>query len=199
MSEEDVLNQREEERLKKISQRLREKMTASGTSTSITKKKSAYKCRQTAGKALRKLANALPTSPTKQREMATELFLEMCPEHEGKTHKEMVQEPNGRFREGKRRQQLVRDFHCSDNVSCQAPGKQDFKSVKNEITGKKERIPVRHMLMNISDAHNAFIERYPEEPVCLSRFLRGDLNLCFMQVRHHTMCVFVNRTLIFLS
>lgn len=44
--------------------------------------------------------------------------------------------------------QLVINFYCSDNISQQAPGKRDLKSVRNEATGKREKIPIRLMSMN---------------------------------------------------
>ena len=58
--------------------------------------------------------------------------------------------------------QIVQEFHCTEAISRQAPGKRDVKSVKDPTTGKREKNAIRHMLMNIMDAYFEFKKKLPQ-------------------------------------
>ena len=58
--------------------------------------------------------------------------------------------------------QIVQEFYCTNAISRQAPGKRDVKSVKDPTTGKREKIAIRHMLMNIMDAYFEFTKQHPQ-------------------------------------
>lgn len=40
--------------------------------------------------------------------------------------------------------------------------KKEVRSIKDNVTKRRERIPVRYMLMNILDAHYEFLQRNPD-------------------------------------
>ena len=58
--------------------------------------------------------------------------------------------------------QIVQEFYCTNAISRQAPGKRDVKWVKDPTTGKREKIAIRHMLMNIMDACFEFKKQHPQ-------------------------------------
>lgn len=60
---------------------------------------------------------------------------------------------------------LIESFYSRDDISRQAPGKQDVKSVKNSHTGKRELIQKRHMVLTIGEAYQEFNKCYPDTEV----------------------------------
>lgn len=52
--------------------------------------------------------------------------------------------------------QEVIEFYQNDEVSRQAPGKRDVRSIRDKATVKKIKVPIRHLLMNITEAYYEF-------------------------------------------
>lgn len=65
---------------------------------------------------------------------------------------------------------LIESFYSRDDISRQAPGKQDVKSVKNSHTGKRELIQKRHMVLTIGEAYQEFNKCYPDTEVGKPKF-----------------------------
>lgn len=42
---------------------------------------------------------------------------------------------------------LIQEFYQTNSTSRQAPGKRDVRSIKDVLTGKPQKIQIRHMLM----------------------------------------------------
>ena len=131
-----------------------------GTNSIETAKRGTYKCPQTFGKALRKAIASLPQSPTKRRAVVQEIMKETLPEvvflYPENKESRKSSSPNDEVK------QIVQEFYCNDAISRQAPGKRDVKSVKDPTTGKREKIAIRHMLMNIMDAYFKFTKQHPQ-------------------------------------
>ena len=66
--------------------------------------------------------------------------------------------------------EIVRDFFENDEVSWQTPGKRDCITIKDEVTGKKEKKQKRFLMMSVSEAHQRFSEIYPEIHASRSKF-----------------------------
>lgn len=165
MSPSELEKQREKTRIKVQKSRLKKKMANVGQPIS-SPKKSSYKTPQSLGKAVKKVFTALPKSPGKQAVVVKEIVKKTFSRDICKklfTNRKQILRQNIS-------KELVTKFYCSDEISRQAPGKRDVKSVKNEITGKRQKIPIRHMTMNITDAFYEFKRQNPQSKVGLSTF-----------------------------
>lgn len=114
-----------------------------------------YRCLQSFGKAVRKLKKNLPGSPLKKeavvRKLATEILgcdLDKCQKKENA--KDEVAE------------KAVRDFYYRDDISRQAPGIKDYKTIKDTVTGKKTKRQKRHMVVTIREAYQCFKDQHTD-------------------------------------
>ncbi|KAJ4425792.1 hypothetical protein ANN_27417 [Periplaneta americana] len=99
-----------------------------------------YKCKNTLHKAVSKACRALPYSPNKK---------ESSPEPKPPaTRRHSVDV------------RTVKDFYNSDEISWQTPGTRQFKSVKDKETGIRSHKQKRYLIMNISEAHQVFQEKF---------------------------------------
>lgn len=67
--------------------------------------------------------------------------------------------------------QQVVDFYQRDDVSRQAPGIKDKKSVKNPQTGKRESVQKRHLVMTVKEALQIFCRENPDTKIHCSKFM----------------------------
>ncbi|XP_054290654.1 uncharacterized protein LOC129005710 [Macrosteles quadrilineatus] len=147
-----------------------------------------YKSPCTLGKALKKAKGTLPSSPAKKKAVLKRLIeenfgLSVC---------------KGLFKKQKKgpRQltenciKKVIDFYNNNEISRQAPGKRDVKSIKDPETSKRTTYQVRHMVMSIREAHEEFKVKNPDEQISLSKFydLRPKHILPVSQMPH-SVCV----------
>ena len=81
-------------------------------------------------------------------------------------------------------------FFCSDEISHQAPGKQDVKSVKDPAAGKRVQMQKRHMVMTVRETYQEYKTSNPNIPVGKSTFyaLRPEHVLPVSQMPHNV-CV----------
>lgn len=163
----EKLEIKEKNRLRQRKCRAKKNFLASEASRSagLEATSEAYKCRQTLGKAVKKAKNALPVSPRKRKAV-----LKLIVQNEFENANVLF--PRTRKPPVVNEQMIkkVKDFYISDDISRQAPGKKEVRSIKNPVTKKRERIPVRYMLMNITDAHYEFLRRNPDLTISPSSF-----------------------------
>lgn len=166
ITKEESLNLRNQNRLKQQRFRERKQMMKMSTEMKNGNFKNSYKCKQSFGKAVRKAVEALPKSPTKRKAVVMGIVRKTFDSQE---LQRIQNNMSDRTKENQNKS-LVQSFYCTDEISRQAPGKRDVKSIKNEETGKRELIPIRHMMMNISDAYYEFTNQYPDIKISLAYF-----------------------------
>ncbi|XP_063222151.1 uncharacterized protein LOC134530834 isoform X1 [Bacillus rossius redtenbacheri] len=66
--------------------------------------------------------------------------------------------------------ETARNFFENDDISWKTSGKRDCITVKNEVTGKKEKKQKRFLTMSVVEAHQKFSELYPEIHISRSKF-----------------------------
>lgn len=159
-----IIRKKETERKRKYRQKIKTALKERQI-TSVNSNISPYKSRQTLGKALKKVEHALPKSPTKKlriimhlTQRTPDLFLNKSITHSGRPAVNEVESKK------------VIEFYCRDDISRQAPGKRDTKSVKDEVSGKRKIYQKRHMIMTIKEAYFVFKRDNPESSICLSKF-----------------------------
>lgn len=125
-----------------------------------------YKCRQTLGKALNKVKRVLPQSPARRVAVVKHLAIENVPD--------LISSSNISSKGKKPISDAVRtniiNFFTRDDISRQAPGKRDTKSVKNAESGKREIFQKRHLTMTVKEAFSLYKNENPGTQVALSKF-----------------------------
>ena len=64
---------------------------------------------------------------------------------------------------------LVKQLNIQDDISRQAQGRKDIKTVWNE-DGSKDRLQTRHLQHSIKEAYALFVKQYPEIKIGKSKF-----------------------------
>src|SRR5262249_16779013 len=84
----------------------------------------------------------------------------------------------------------VKAFYEDDKNSRVCSGQRDFVSVRNP-NGSKEKVQKRLLLGNIKDLYKDFKEKYPENPVSVSKFydLRPEWCITVDKKGMHNVCV----------
>lgn len=145
-----------------------------------------YKSCQTLGKALCKVKKALPCKPEYKETVLRELLKNI---NTNTSNQQGSNIKNRNIGISDNEQKLVENFFFRDDVSRQAPGKRDVKSLKNS-TGQKEVFQIQHMVMTIKEAYSLFKEEYPNSVIHISKFytLRPKYVLLSSQTPHNV-CV----------
>lgn len=125
----------------------------SPSSPSTSSPLGSYRSTQSLGKAVSRCRKSLPKSPNKKTAVIKKLVMEVLPDV-GKTI--LKEKKSGNNKISQEVKDKVLNFYCRDDISYQAPGKRDFKSIKNKESGKRERIQKRHMCMTIGEAYELF-------------------------------------------
>lgn len=111
-----------------------------------------YQCSQSLGKAVSRVKKSLPKSPTKQQAVLMKLSSQILPTSQNaETSKCLTQRALS-----KEQVETVQNFYCRDDISRQAPGKRDTKSVKDSISGKRKIFQKRHMVVTVKEAFQLF-------------------------------------------
>lgn len=158
----NIRRKKEAERKRNYRQKIRNNLKIAENEKKLELKP--YSCRQTLGKALRKVKKALPLNPDKKRavikhvalEYARDLIKAETPNIERKIPS-VVDENH------------VIQFYIRDDISRQAPGKRDTKSTKDS-DGKKQIFQKRHMMMTVKEAFCLYKNEYPEKNIKISKF-----------------------------
>lgn len=137
---------------------------------------SAYKCKQTFGKAVKRVSEVLPTSPRKQREIVSVLTQRLGVHTSSvstKTSEKQTTLPV----------EKVEEFLQRDDIIWQSPRAKDFISIKDS-SGKKTRIQKRFMSITMQEAYEIF---KAEHPMCvISRSSFCALRPNFISLRSKT-------------
>jgi hypothetical protein len=148
-----------------------------------------YKCPQSLGKAVSRVKKVLPFSPSKKTAVIRKLVCEsfqkkvsnaIFPEDKKTSYNKLSNEAL----------EKIKRFFMSDDISRQAPGIKDFKSVKDKATGKRINLQKRHMNMTVKEAFALFKEENSDVNVKSSKFyeLRPE-NVLLSNEMPHNVCV----------
>lgn len=180
---------REKERIRKRKQREKKKCTQVASSTRL----GSYKSPNTLRKAVKKVKQSLPFSPSKKVAVIKEILRDSVKEGLAEVAEELF--PAEKSRSGNRlisshTIEKVLAFYESDTVSRQAPGKRDKKSVKDPVTGKRSLVQIRHMLVTIGEAFEMFKLENENSNISKSKFykLRPE-NILPVSQMPHNVCV----------
>lgn len=85
---------------------------------------------------------------------------------------------------------LVREFYSSDDISRQAPGIRDVKTMKDPDSGMRTKIQKRYMNMTVKEAYTLFKTEHPTAEIKKSKFyeLRPQ-NIALATEMPHNVCV----------
>ena len=144
-----------------------------------------FKTLQSLGKAIRKLDNNLPKSPTKQMAvvngLAKRVGLELSPKI---THKH-GQRINQRFTEGNKK--LITDFYVNTDVVYTMPGMHDEMTVWEN--GIKSKCRKYYLIMFLKEVYELFKQSYPDITVGFSKFASlMPANVLLLKDQHSDMC-----------
>ncbi|XP_063219709.1 uncharacterized protein LOC134529494 [Bacillus rossius redtenbacheri] len=129
-----------------------------------------YTSTSTLRKAVHKARKNLPNSPTKKQAVVRQLMKESFSTPEDELFKaQKFLAPRGKLYR-KEDLETARNFFENDDISWQTSGKRDCITVKNEVTGKKEKKQKRFLMMSVVEAHQKFSELYPEIHISRSKF-----------------------------
>lgn len=147
-----------------------------------------YKSPRTLGKAIRRVKSALPNSPSKKKAVLKHLVSEQFGPQTSKSLIKMKKKgPRVLSPEYK---EIINNFYNSDEISRQAPGKRDVKSVKDPETGKRNLIQIRHMVMGINEAYEEFKQLHPDKYISKSKFYNlRPISVLPVSQMPHTVCV----------
>lgn len=117
--------------------------------------KMGYSCKQTLGKALKKVENNFPDNEDKKKTIVTELVKNILPDFS------LV--PKIPTHSSSLIAKKVRNFLERDDISRQTAGKRDYISIKNAVTGQRQHFQKRFMVMTVGEAYSIFIEENSED------------------------------------
>lgn len=85
---------------------------------------------------------------------------------------------------------MVREFYSSDDISRQAPGIRDVKTMKDPDSGMRTKIQKRYMNMTVKEANTLFKTQHPTAEIKKSKFyeLRPQ-NIALATEMPHNVCV----------
>lgn len=144
----------------------RAKAKAKTCNTPVSKLGS-YQCPQSLGKAVQKIKKAVPNSPRKKIAVIKKLAVDHVPDS-AKILFPQNEPPKSKISEETLK--LVDAFYKSDDVSRQAPGIRDVKSVKDAVTGIRTRYQKRHMIVTVGEAYSLFVDENPGTQIGKSSF-----------------------------
>ena len=138
-------------------QRYRRKLKAKENDTKSSKWFS-----YTLAKAVKKVIRVLPNDKDKRYAIVRRIGQDLGVLEKSKTKRMQVQISDSTIEE-------VQNFYNNDTISCQAPGKRDFVTVReNGIRVKRQK---RYLLYNIREVYQLFVEEYSS----MGRFLLEEI------------------------
>ncbi|KAJ8891658.1 hypothetical protein PR048_004186 [Dryococelus australis] len=120
-----------------------------------------YKSPNTLGKNVKRVRKTLPHSPGKKTAIiSVNLVFNSTPQNTRTGPRKLTEDCI----------QSVLNFYHNDEISRQAPGKTDVKSVKDPNMGKRSLKQIHHMAMGIKEAYEEFKTSHPETTISRSVF-----------------------------
>ena len=179
------------ERHKKVAERvclfrLRKKLRRREIIESLSDKSGkGFKMPQSLGKAIQKLDNNLPKSPTKQRAVVNGLAKQVGVELSPKITHNHGQRINQRFTEENKK--LITDFYVNTDVMYTMPGMHDEMTVwGNGIKSKRRKY---YSIMFLKEVYELFKQSYPDITVGFSKFASlRPANVLLLKDQHPDMC-----------
>lgn len=127
-----------------------------------------YKCINTFAKAVKKVKNSLPETPLNKAAVIKKVISDVLGQDYNIKSTGYFKNKGPRLTmEG---QKATKDFFYRDDVSRQAPGRKDFKTVRDPDTGVKSKKQKRTMVMTIREAFAYFKDINPEINIGRSSF-----------------------------
>lgn len=151
-----AVNLKSAERMKKHRDLLKQSVEKSNDLLS----KSAFKTRQIKGKSIKKIANAIPKDPEKQKEVLEAL----CSSKGVQCKRAAIPLPDSR------KHDLVKEFYCKDDISRVSPSTKDVMNV--QVNGVVSKLNVRFLLYSVKEVYEQFKQGYPDEVLSISQFHR---------------------------
>ncbi|ESO89794.1 hypothetical protein LOTGIDRAFT_164827 [Lottia gigantea] len=171
---------KENERMRLRRALLKEK---SQNNIDLSKNENTYKCPQSLGKAVRKVQNALPTSPRKRQKVLQTVL------NNANSTSTSTELQRSRQSLPITTEEAVINFYSSNDASWQAPGMKDHVIERLE-DGTKNYLQKRFMLFSLKEAHQLFLEANPEKLISLSKFCSlRPLNVVTFSNVPHNVCV----------
>uniref|UniRef100_A0A8D9F251 Uncharacterized protein n=1 Tax=Cacopsylla melanoneura TaxID=428564 RepID=A0A8D9F251_9HEMI len=149
-----------------------------------------YKCPQTLSKAVKKVTSNLPSTPRRKKAVIEKIVKDYCPQLSKRKLFNNDHTPSSKkSQEDQDVASLVLKFYERDDISRQAPGRKDVKSIRDK-TGKKQYVPKRHMILTVLETYQLFKEEYPDVSIKKSKFycLRPP-NVLLSSEMPHNVCV----------
>lgn len=184
----DILeNKRKVETLRKQKQRERKRLAKLGENSNcpnVALELGSYKRPQSLGKAVNRIKKLLPESPSKKQAVVRQLVLE---------YPNLILTKNPRKCKSKLSdevKQTVKDFFTRDDISYQAPGKRDTKSIKDTVTNKRINVQKRFLVMSVKEAYQQFIKETGMHQVTKTTFYElRPKHVLLVGDTPHTVCV----------
>lgn len=138
--------------------------------TDSTSNLGSYKCPQSLGKAVSRIKKTLPKSPQKKSAVMKKLITDEVPSLSKKLFQRSDISRHSWNKICTDTERKVLDFYLRNDVSRQAPGKRDVKSVKDPVSGIRKSHQKHHMLMTIKEAYTLFSSENPDIHLSKSKF-----------------------------
>ena len=166
LSPADLAKKRRECRERVRSHRLKKKKSLSvpNTSTGSADEGKVYITPQALGNSVSRVKQVLPNSPRKRRTVISKLAKSV----DGISSNSPNPHRNGNKQLRKSSVKCVQDFFHLDSISRQAPGRNDYVSVRSE--GKKMTLQKRHIMWSLMEVYQLFLKEHPEIKIPLSKF-----------------------------
>lgn len=147
--------------------------------------------RASLSRALKRVNKALPLSPKKKAAVVGMISINLFGT-KSKDFLESIKNQN-RPKVSQATKDKVIAFYNSDSISRQAPGKKDNRAFK--VDGKTERIQLRYMNMLVREAHELYLEKYPDQNSKIGRsyfYNLKPINIKFTHEIPRNVCVCVH-------
>ena len=137
-------------------------------------------------RAKRMMDKALPQSPRKRRRVSCQLYREECSGSPLAASKQKKPASNAISDDTI---QLVKQFYERNDISRQAPGRKDCKTVRGD-DGQKRKVQLRHLTISLMETYALFGEEFPEAKVGKSKFAElRPKHVCLSSKLPHNMCL----------
>jgi hypothetical protein len=159
---------REREKLRKRKYRLTQKQQIPSRipeDKELTREEVAYKCKNTLRKAVKKANIALPSNPNRRKAVIVELVKDNLPEVSLSCNKKIRSDALSPDQIN-----VVKCFFERDDISRQSPDRKDVISIKDPVTGVRNLVPKRHLMMTGGEAYSIFKQQHYDLKIGISKF-----------------------------
>ena len=166
MTEEELEEYRRKNSERQRKSRELKKLKQIDSLNSSTSKSPGYKCKATRSKAICRLFDKLPNSPTKVKQVVCGLANRVGVQLEQKAQ-EQIQHTNPKSLTDEVKK-IINDFYFRTNLVYTAPGKDDYITVRNK--GEKENLRKYYLTVFLREAFCMFKDLHPDIEIHFSKF-----------------------------